>query len=234
MDFSDQESQPENKFPDPEPAGFELPNVNQKTVQKEMSTADYMVAFSGQSQSFCVGVVDMSKSIMITTSLHRTKIMKYYEIFLNTMSRVLAKHDANVMKNGGDSLYYYFPKTGRSDKQYGFMNCAECGLELIETRDEINMRLAKEDLPPVDYRVSADYGQVVMMKSNKSLSIDMIGAPVSMCTKIVQKCSDNEFVIGKGFYDIVKVFNDYSFDEMKGYDLEVGYNYKTYSITRRP
>ncbi len=234
MEFSEEKSQPEDLSSNVKPAGFELPNVSSHAKPKEMATSDYMVAFSGQSQKFCVGMVDMSRSIMITTSLHRTKVMKYYEIFLNTMSRVLSKYDANVMKNAGDSLYYYFPRTVRADKQYAFMSCVECGIELIETRDEINMRLQKIDLPPVNYRVSADYGQVVLMKSNKSLSIDMIGAPISIAKKIIQKSPDNEFVIGSELQKIVKVFNDYNLDEMKGYDLEVGYDYKTYSVSRRP
>ena len=113
------------------------------------------------------------------------------------------------------------------------MSCAECSIELVDMRDELNLHLAKIDLPPVSYRVSSDYGQVVMMKSNKSLSIDMIGSPVSICVKIVQKCPDNEFVIGNELQKIVKVFNDYTLDEMKGYELEIGYDYKTFSVSRR-
>jgi hypothetical protein len=221
------------EFPKTESVGFELPNAKPDAQQKEMSAADYMVAFSGRSQNYCVGIVQMCESAIITSTLHRTKIMKYYEIFLNSMSRVLSKYDASVMKNGGDSLYFYFPKTERSDKQFGFMSCAECGIELINMRDELNMHLEKIDLPPVNYRVSSDYGQVVMMKSNKSLSIDMIGSPISICTKIVQKCPENEFVVGKELQKILTVFNDYTLEEMKGYDLEIGYDYKTFSVARR-
>lgn len=234
MEFSEPEPQLEDsKNLNANPEGFELPNANLQTQQKEMSAADYMVAFSGQSQNYCVGIVQMCESAIITSTLHRTKIMKYYEVFLNSMSRVLSKYDANVMKNAGDSLYFYFPRTGRADKQYGFMSCAECGIELVDMRDELNMHLAKIDLPPVSYRVSSDYGQVVMMKSNKSLSIDMIGAPISICSKIVQKCPDNEFVIGSELQKIIKVFNDYTLEEMKGYELEIGYDYKTFSVSRR-
>ena len=98
----------DSKNPNANPAGFELPNANQQNQQKEMSNSDYMVAFSGKSQNYCIGIVQMCESVIITNSLHRTKIMKYYEIFLNNMSRVLFKYDANVMKNAGDSLYELF------------------------------------------------------------------------------------------------------------------------------
>ena len=62
-------------------------NLIPEATEKDMSTADYMVAFSGRAKKYCVGTVNMSGSTMITTSLHRTKIMKYFEIFLNSMDR---------------------------------------------------------------------------------------------------------------------------------------------------
>lgn len=212
--------------------GFELPNANQHNMQ-EMSNADFMVAFSGQSQNFCVGIVHMCESDIITNTLHRTKMIKYYEIFLNSMSKVLSKYNASILKNGGDSLYYYFPSTVRADKQFGFMSCIECGIELLEIRDEINMYLAKNNLSPLNYRVSTDYGQVVMMKSNTSFTMDMVGSPISICSKIIQKGPDNEYVIGNELQKIVTIFNDYNLEEMKGYDLGIGYDYKTYSVSRR-
>lgn len=234
MEFSESETQLEDSgILNANPPGFELPNANSQAQKNEMSVADYMVAFSGQTQNYCVGIVQMCESAIITNTLHQTKIMKYYEVFLNSMSRVLFKYDASVIKNAGDSLYFCFPRTSRADKQYGFMSCAECGIELINMHDELNMHLAKIDLPPVSYRVSSDYGQVIMMKSNKSLSIDMIGSPISICTQIVQKCPDNEYVIGSKLQKIIKVFNDYTLDEMKGYELGIGYDYKTFSVSRR-
>ncbi len=72
-----------------------------------------------------------------------------------------------------------------------------------------------------------------MMKSNKSFTLDMIGSPISICSKIIQKGPDNECIIGNELHKIVKVFNDYDFEEMKGYDLPIGYDYKTYSVSRR-
>ena len=149
------------------------------------------------------------------------------------MSKVLSKYNASILKNAGDSLYYYFPKTVRADKQFGFMSCIECGLELLEIRDEINMYLTKNDLAPLNYRVSLDYGQIIMMKSNQFSALDMIGAPISICTHLIQNGPDNECIIGNELQQIVKVFNDYTLEEMKGYDLNIGYDYKTYSVSRR-
>ena len=205
-----------------------------EATEKDMKTADYLVAFSGQAKRYCVGIVDMSAATMIVASAHRTKMMKYYEIFLNSMSRVLSKHDAFVIKNGGDSLLYYFSSTSRSDKQFGFMNAIECGLELLEIQEDVSTQMEKAGLPYVNYRVSSDYGQIVLMKSSKSLSIDMIGAPLTICSKITAISPDNVMVIGKEMYDVVKGFNDYRFEERNGHELQIGYQYTTYSVTRKP
>lgn len=212
--------------------GFELPNASQ-TPEKEMNASDYMVAFSGQTKSFCVGMVDMSGSTKMSVSLHRTKIMKYYEIFLNTLSRILSKYDASVIKNGGDSLLYYFPKTVRHDKQYGFMGSVECGLALLDARDDVNIQMTRAGLSDVDYKVSSDYGQVILMKSNQSNTMDMVGAAMNVCAKINSKAPPNEMVIGKDMYKKTKDFTDYEFEEMKGYDIDIGYDYPTYSVLRR-
>ena len=57
----------ELKISDEAFSGFELPNANQ-TPEKDMSTSDFMVAFSGQSQNFCVGIVHMCESNIITST----------------------------------------------------------------------------------------------------------------------------------------------------------------------
>lgn len=107
----------------------------------------------------------MCESDIITSTLHRTLMIKYYEIFPNSMSRVLSKYNASILKNTGDSLNYYFPSTVRANKQFSFMSCVECGIELLEIRDEINMYLAKDNLSPLNYRVNIDYGSVVITYS---------------------------------------------------------------------
>ena len=160
-----------------------------------MHSSDYLVAFSGNTQNYCVGLVDMVNSTKIAATIGNGKISTYYQIFLNSMSRILSRFGGFVIKNVGDCLVYYFPESLKSNRKYGFMSCLECSLAMIEYHDTICKRLDKEKLPYVDYRISADYGSVVLMKSNNSTAVDMIGPPVNMCSKINHAATKNNIAI---------------------------------------
>lgn len=139
-----------------------------------MKIQDYIVAFSGHTKSYCVGTVDMVNSTKISANLSVTNTVKYYEIFLNTMARVINRFGGMIIKNIGDSLLFYFPESAKG-RMYGFMTCLESGLAMIDVHDFICTCTKQENLPAIDYRISCDYGQVMIMNQNKSKGLDMIG-----------------------------------------------------------
>jgi class 3 adenylate cyclase len=220
----------------------EVPTLNEsslkyreKTMDRENLTiknSDYMVAFSGLSKSYCVGIVDMVNSTKISAEMNEIAWCKYYELFLNSMAKILPRFGGAVIKNQGDSLLYYFPESSKATK-YGFMSCIECSLSMIDEHDVICENLKKEGLPCLNYRVSADYGRVVIMKSNNSSSPDLIGPPVNMCAKINHAATTNGAVLGGDLYCMVKEFGDYKFKEIKGFSLGFKYSYPVYSFERR-
>ena len=197
-----------------------------------MKAPDYMVAFSGLAKSYCVGIVDMVDSTKISAEMNELSWCKYYEIFLNSMAKILPRFGGFVIKNQGDSLFYYFPESSKATR-YGFMSCIECSLAMIEEHDKICEKLNKEGLPCLDYRVSADFGKVVIMKSNASSSPDLIGPPVNMCAKINHAAKTNGAVIGGDLYSMVKSFVDYKFKQLKGFSLGFKLPYPVYSLSRR-
>ena len=89
-----------------------------------MKIQDYVVGFSGRTSSYCVGTVDIIDSTKISARLSLEKSAKYYEIFLNTMARVLNRFGGMIVKNVGDSLLFYFPESSKG-RRYGFMTCLE-------------------------------------------------------------------------------------------------------------
>ncbi len=196
------------------------------------SISDYLVAFSGQSLHFCVGMVDMVSSTKITSKMSMGKSTRYYQVFLNSMSRILSRFGGSVIKNIGDSLLYYFPESAKTDRKFGFISTLECSLAMIEARDIICSQLEKEGLPAVSYRVSSDYGSVVMMNSG-SRGLDFIGPPLNICSKINRLASRNGIVIGGDLYQVVKKYDDYRFQEVDGYSTGLKYNYPVYSLTRK-
>ena len=148
------------------------------------------------------------------------------------MSKILSRFGGFVIKNVGDCLVYY-PESSKANRIYGFMSCLECSLAMTEYHDTLCKILNQKDLPRVDYRISADYGSVVLMKSNNSASLDMIGPPVNMCSKINHAAPTNNTVIGGDLYSMVRKFDDYKFKEIKGYSLGFKHSYPVYTMHRR-
>ena len=211
-------------------------NAITKTIQvdvKEPSKpgiADYLVAFSTQNHSYCVGCVDMVDSTKISASLSQSKMTSYYEIFLNSMSKILTKFGGKVIKNIGDCLLYYFPLSKDMQNSQGLFDCLDSGLAMINARDIINKELSRYDLPRLHYRVSADYGSVLIMNTTDSQNIDLIGPPVNMCTKINRCARRDEYVIGSDLYLIVKKFQKYKFKHGKSFDVGFPQSYPVYNV----
>lgn len=198
-----------------------------------MAVTDYIVTFSDNSKNYCVGVVDMVNSTKMTSILGASRMAEYYKIFLNSMAKILGRYGGSVIKNIGDCLVYYFPESSKTHRKFGFISCLECSLEMIENHDNICNFLKKERLPNVDYRISLDYGSVVLMKSNNSPLIDMIGPPINMCSKINRTAESNGMVIGGDLFSIVKGYDDYKFKEIKGLSLGFKHSYPIYQVQRR-
>ena len=197
-----------------------------------MKVHDYTVEFSGRTGSYCVGVVDIIDSTKISAKLPLEKSAKYYEIFLNIMARVLNRFGGMIVKNVGDGLLFYFPESAKG-RRYGFMTCLEGCLAMQDAHNFICMCAQKEKLPPINYRISCDYGPVMIMDENQSHGIDMIGPSLNMCSKINHLATKNEFVIGADLYESAKKLPDYDFaskGEFKG-DLLSGYS--VYGVTRK-
>ncbi len=200
------------------------------------------ISFTGSSKNCCVSFIDIVDSTRITTTEinDAEKIRKYYSIFINTMAAIIRDFKATIIKNTGDSLLYYFPETSNNssvDDISVFKEIFECGLTMVEASTIINTKIQEEGLPPLNYRISADYGRVEIAKSMTSTSDDLFGPTVSLCAKINSMAPVNGMVIGRDLYQIVKPsFNNdsYYFSEIGKYPItEFKYqHYPVYSITR--
>ena len=52
-----------------------------------------------------------SAKVISQISTFPDKIRKYYSVFLNSMSVIIKKYGGIIVKNIGDTLIIYFPKT---------------------------------------------------------------------------------------------------------------------------
>jgi CheY-like chemotaxis protein len=151
------------------------------------------------------------------------------------MAAISRGYGAKIIKNVGDSLVYYFPQTSNISRWSAFKNVLESGLTMIEAHGIINMKLHEEKLPSVNYRISADYGRVEMAKSTTSMSDDMFGTTINMCSKINLKAPNNGMVIGGDLYQILResfplASKEYSFKEIGEYSVELKQSYPIYVV----
>jgi two-component system, OmpR family, response regulator ChvI len=198
------------------------------------------ISFTGSSQNCCISFIDIVDSTKITTTEinDAEKIRKYYSIFINTMAAIIRDFNATIIKNTGDSLLYYFPKTSNNsaDDISAFKEVFECGLTMIEASPIINTKVQEEGLSSLNYRISADYGRVETARSMTSTSDDLFGPTVSLCAKINSMAAINGMVIGSDLYQMTRSSfdNDYYFSKIGRYQInEIKFQqYPVYSVIR--
>ncbi len=204
---------------------------SKKVQEHQEKTHDsYIVTFSGKEISVVVGIVDMVNSTKICAKLGPAKASTYYQVFINSMSKILSRYSGVVIKNIGDCLLYYFPYIDKIDRNY-YENCINASNALLESHDVICDHLHDKGLPCLDYRVSLDYGNVIIMNANHSSVCDMIGSPINMCAKINRSAKKNEMVIGGDFYEIIKKQKQFKFKNVTGYNIGFKHTYPVYAVT---
>ena len=206
------------------------PSKKVQEYQKKTNES-YLVTFSGKEISVVVGIVDMVSSTKICAKLGPAKASTYYQVFINSMSKILSRYGGVVIKNIGDCLLFYFPYGKKIERDY-YENCLDASNALLESHDTICDHLHDNGLPCLDYRVSLDYGNVIMMDANLSSVCDMIGPPINMCSKINRSAKANKMVIGGDLYEIVKKKKQFKFKNVKGCNIGFKQTYPVYSITK--
>lgn len=129
--------------------------------QNNDSSPDNEITFVNYSNNYCVCIIDIINSTDNTSELVESKkIKQYYSVFLNTMTSIIKHHNGKVVKNSGDSLLYYFPRTVNQGSSIDFQDVIECGLSMIDAKDKVDLLLNLNGLPVIDYRISATYGRI--------------------------------------------------------------------------
>jgi two-component system, OmpR family, response regulator ChvI len=202
---------------------------------------DNQITFVNFSNNYCICIIDIIESTNNTYDiLESKKIKQYYSVFLNTMTSIIKHHGGKVIKNAGDNLLYYFPRTMNQSNYLDFQDVIECGLSMIDAKDQLDLLLNLNGLPPINYRISVSYGKVELAIVENSSSGDIFGTPVNICSKINHLASSNQMIIHRDLYQIMKempYFDDYVFEELnrkKGVDYSENNKdvYTAYSVHR--
>jgi len=198
-------------------------------AQRLENRLEDVVSFSGTHQNYCVGIVDMVGSTKASAYLSKEKMTQYYGLFLNGMAMIAKDHGAQVVKSLGDSLLYYFPKTADYKPEH-FVCPLRCAMSMIECGDIINAKMKKHGLPSVKYRISMDFGTVMLANSVASSNDDIFGSTVNICSKINRIAQPNGIVIGSDMFQIVKNFDEFAFVADTGLSVGMAIQYPVYSV----
>ena len=131
------------------------------------------IHFLDRSQQYFVSFVDMINSTEIASrNLGPDGVRKYYSLFINAIASVAREAGAKIIKNAGDCIILYFPQTANTMDHIALKRSLDCCLDICDAHIAINSRAMREGLPPINYRVSADYGTVELAKSKTCLFAD--------------------------------------------------------------
>lgn len=188
------------------------------------------ISFSGERDNYCVSYVDLVNSTKIVSHLTDEQISTYYGIFLNSIAKIARNFAAKIIKNSGDALIFYFPDTSVLSNNISLKRVIECALTMLDARRIINRQLYLSQLPSINYRISADYGRLEMVKTSSSRAKDFFGSTMNLCAKINSKAKPNSFVIGENLFKHVRSLKGYRFSKVDSYSYDRDTKYNIYSI----
>jgi len=197
------------------------------------------IRFSGDSIKSCIGFIDLVDSTKNTIEMDNLEYMrKYYSKFINSTSDMIKNHNGKVIKNIGDCLLFYFPKTTTNNYEV-FRDIIECGFKILDNRHAINQELLKQHLPPFNYRITMDYGVLDLALVGDYHQIDLFGSTINLCSKINSSSfsTPNDIIIGDNLYRILNSFSNildtYNFINIGEYKITETNKYFVYNIKRK-
>jgi two-component system, OmpR family, response regulator ChvI len=180
-----------------------------------------------RSDNFCMSFVRMAEPTGIVSNSQNAnsdKDKKCYLLFLNIMASIARAFDAKIIKNIGDGLVCYFPKTTDPNNYAAFNDVIWFGLTAIAARRNINTIMNEEKLPTIiNFKISVDYGKVEVAETAASGGAeDLFGSSMNLCAKINNMAAINDIAIGHNLYLILRrLFSDsLSFNFDKYYDFQ--------------
>jgi len=187
-------------------------------------------SFTGKTIPMNVINVDMVDSSERVKLLQSKKVEYYYKIFIEKTAELIQQFGGYVLKNVGDCVIGFFPSGDNISENYDTV--VSCGLSEIDMIKNMNKDFQEKDLPPINCRVSADYGEarVVQIQSNGDYStLDLFGNALNKPPKILHYAKPDQMVIGGDLYasfiddfreGIKKKFIQMSSDEY-GFDFKL-------------
>ena len=211
-----------------------LVNTTYRKIElKLLNALDDIVSFSGTPQYYTIGFVDIVNSTNITAKLSFENASMYYSTFLNSMSVIVKASGGIVVKNIGDGLMFCFQENQKFQDKRILTKTLDCGLNMISARELVNEKVSLLDLPELNYRVSADYGCILVADSKTSFNKDLFGSPVNTCYKINHLAYPNTMVVGQNFLKYSSCNNEFVFQKISTCIMLAKERYEIFEVNRK-
>jgi len=193
--------------------------------------------------------IDMVDSSERVNLLESKKVEYYYKTFIEKTAELIQQSGGYVLKNVGDCVIGFFLSGNNINENYDTV--VSCGLSEIDMIKNMNKDFEEKALPPINCRVSADYGEarVVQIQSNGEYStLDLFGNALNKPSKILHHAKPDQMVIGGDLYasfiddfreGIKKKFIQISSDEygfdfkfIHHFDIKGNENYPVFLVNR--
>ena len=191
---------------------------------------DILLQFSDYSQKYCVCMVDIMNSTKLTSKLSDSETSEFYKTFLNSMAVIVKKFGGVSVKNIGDALLFSFPNL-HPDTNDVFKKAIDCCLSMGEANEELNIELKRNNLPSINYRISATYGPVRIAKLSTSSINDIFGPTVNRCAKLNRSAPANGLVVGEEFYKNSKSLKEFNFKKIGEGTASEEYGFNGYVVS---
>jgi hypothetical protein len=95
---------------------------------------------------------------------------------------------------------------------------------MVDSYNIINARLSKERLPPLNYRISGDYGPVELVESERSKGYDLFGPVMNICAKINSRKPTNGIATRSSLHRALKSLkiSDHDCKTISQFDISAG------------
>ena len=202
------------------------------------------IKFTDDSLKCCVCFIEFQGAINNTAIADdSSNIREYYSTVINSLSQIIKRYNGKIVKSLGDRLLCYFLNFSDLNNEKAFEDVIECGLEILEKREDMNNELLKKKINLTlveNYKISLDYGVVDLALAGDNYQLDIFGSTVNICSKINSSPSlslPNEIIIGNNFYRILKSFSNivtnYNFSNNGEFKVTENIGYPTYNLKRR-
>ena len=88
----------------------------------------------------------------------------------------------------------------------------------------------KRKIAPIHYRISLDYGPLMIAKYSTSSCVDIFGPTVNVCSKINHLAKPDQLVIGCDLFQILKRSKNYQFFEVDEFQSALKQDYSVYFV----